>query len=983
MMRRLLGRSVPVACACALALAMVFATSTAARGQGVQNGVVTGTITSPDGATVPGATVSAQSPAQQGVKTAVSDINGVYVLRGLPSGQYVLTFELSGMGSVKKDATVGVGQTVTVDASMAPAGVSENVTVAAEAPVVTTPTVGANYTAKLVNTLPVGRTPFFIAELAPGLNSNAPNNGQVSVSGAFAYDNVFMVDGVDINDNIFGDPNDLFIEDAIEETQVLTSGVSAEYGRFSGGIINVVTKRGGDTFSGSFRTNLTNPAWTQETPFEKQNGIERTSKTSPIYEGTFGGPIARSKLWFFAAGRFQNQTTSRTLDETAIPYDFKEDNKRYELKLTATPLQNHTFSGTFTDNRETQTNVPTLSFAIDPRALITRKEPNDLFVVNYNGVLSPKLFVTAQVSQKRFRFDGAGGTSTNILDSPFISIGNISPGVLLYNAPYFDANDPEERNNRQITGSVSYFLSTPHFGSHDLKGGVEWFRATNTGGNSQSATGYVFDADYLTDVEGKPALDAQGRMIPVFVPGITQLENWLPTKGARIDIDTTSLYVHDRMTAGKHWTLDAGLRYERVRSDATGGIVGVDTDTWMPRLAATYDVNANGKLVLQTTYGHYSGKYSEAQFEGNTKVANPSELVFDYTGPAGQGVGFAPGFDVANYGDLQSGTFPTANVFFAPGLHSPVTREFTVSAGSQLTERVYGKLTYQWRSMHGFIEDFIDQSTGQVPVDLDGVPLGIFDRRVYRNSDVPQRDYQALLLQGQYRVNNRLTVQGHWTVMLRDEGNFEGEATNQPGTSSIYGNYPEVFSADRNFPIGRFDDFQRHKVRLWATYNVPLGRFGSVDVSGLYRYNSGLAYSLAAKNVDLTDAQLAIAEAAGYANVPNDGTQTLFFGKRGSQTFPGASLVDLSAQYGIPVWQTLRPYLKFDIYNLFNNDKLISWNTTVFPDFNGPTDGLGLPLNYIQGPNFGKPTSASNYPAWAPGGNDGGRTFRVAFGFRF
>ena len=219
--------------------------------------------------------------------------------------------------------------------------------------------------------------------------------------------------------------------------------------------------------------------------------------------------------------------------------------------------------------------------------------------------------------------------------------------------------------------------------------------------------------------------------------------------------------------------------------------------------------------------------------------------------------------------------------------------------------------------------------------------------------------------------------------MLKDEGDFEGENANQPAVPSLFGDYPQVFSAARNFPIGRFDDFQRHKIRLWATYNVPLGHAGAVDLSAMYRFNSGLAYSLAADNVDLTGTQVAIAQAAGYANTPNDGTQTLYFGKRGAQTFPGYSLVDFSAQYAVPVWQTLRPYLKFDIYNVFDNDKLVSWNTTVFPDFNGPVDALGLPLNYTKGPNFGKATSPADYPAWAPGGNDGGRTFRIAFGFRF
>ena len=72
-----------------------------------------------------------------------------------------------------------------------------------------------------------------------------------------------MLNGVDVNDNLFGSPQNLFIEDAIEETQVITSGITAEYGRFTGGVVNAVTKSGGNTFSGSFRTGFSNPSWTR------------------------------------------------------------------------------------------------------------------------------------------------------------------------------------------------------------------------------------------------------------------------------------------------------------------------------------------------------------------------------------------------------------------------------------------------------------------------------------------------------------------------------------------------------------------------------------------------------------------------------------------------------------------------------------------------------------------------------------------------
>src|SRR5206468_3756257 len=126
-----------------------------------------------------------------------------------------------------------------------------------------------------------------------------PNSNQVTIGGAFAYDTVFLVDGVDVNDNLFAQANPLFIEEGIREVQVASSGVGAEYGRFAGGVVNVVTQSGGNLFSGSVRTNLTNSAWSTETPFERARGTTRGSKVSPIYEGVAGGPIARDRLWYF------------------------------------------------------------------------------------------------------------------------------------------------------------------------------------------------------------------------------------------------------------------------------------------------------------------------------------------------------------------------------------------------------------------------------------------------------------------------------------------------------------------------------------------------------------------------------------------------------------------------------------------------------------------------------------------------------------
>ncbi|MEO8077307.1 MAG: TonB-dependent receptor, partial [Acidobacteriota bacterium] len=691
--------------------------------QGLQTGVVTGTISSSDGLSLPGATVSVVSPALQGTRTAVTDTNGNFVIRGLPPGNYTATVEMSGMATRRETIVVALGRTTTLDSMMTVAGVNESVQVAAEAsPIITNTVVGQNYRKAEIDALPVGRTPQYVAELAPNLTDNTPNTGQLQIAGGFAFDNVFLVDGVDINDNIFANPTNLFIEDAIDETQVLTAGISAEYGRFSGGVVNIVTKRGGNQFSGSYRANLSNPSWTDETPFET---TPRRDSLQGTHEATLGGPIIHDKLWFFLSGRSEKIDVPFSLVETRIPGSQRNDDKRVDGKVTWTVAKNHTFQGSFLNNETSQAgNRGISSQAIDPSVLVTRETPSKIGVFNWSGVLSPRLFATAQYSRKYFGFRNAGGSSTDLHDSPMRSRGAGIPGSRLFNAPYFDATDPEDRNNEQLAGSLSYFITSKGAGSHDVKAGFERFNSSDQGGNSQTSTGYVYWTPYLTNDSGAPVFGSNGRVVPVFDPNTTLVYNWIATRGAKIDIRTNSFYAHDRWAATKHLTLDLGARYERVRTEATGGIVGADTDTWVPRLAATYDLFGDGKWVIQGSYAHYSGKYSEAQFVNNTDVANPSLVIYPYNGPAGQGLDFAPAFDLSNLGEPIFGNFPTANVQFADGLHSPINKELTVSAGGEIGKRGYAKVTYVQRRLTGVLEDFIDRSTGQTEVVQGGIDYG-------------------------------------------------------------------------------------------------------------------------------------------------------------------------------------------------------------------------------------------------------------------
>src|SRR6185503_16201429 len=232
-------------------------------------GTLVGTVTS-DGKPLPGVTVTVTSPALQGSRTTVTGDAGGYQFPALPPGDYTVTFDLEGMHRIEKSAVVGLSQTARADAEMTLTSLAEEITVTASAPPeVETTEIAASFDVETINQLPTGRTIDDIVALSPGVTEAGPND-QLTISGSMSFESLFLVNGVVVNENVRGQPNPLYIEDAVQETTVLTGGVSAEFGRFTGGVVSTITKSGGNDFSGSLRDNLTNPSWTDETKFAGQ-----------------------------------------------------------------------------------------------------------------------------------------------------------------------------------------------------------------------------------------------------------------------------------------------------------------------------------------------------------------------------------------------------------------------------------------------------------------------------------------------------------------------------------------------------------------------------------------------------------------------------------------------------------------------------------------------------------------------------------------
>ena len=305
-----------------LLLIAVLGAGSPARGQAT-TGTISGQVLSSDGQSLPGVTIATTSPALQGVRTAVTSDSGDYLIPLLPPGTYSVSFELAGFQTVTRTQQVAGAYNAAVNVTLSPSGVSEVVSVVADAqPFVDTAQVATNFKQELMATLPSNRTIDAVMLMAPSVHATGPG-GAFSIAGALSYENVYTVNGAVIVENLRGSPYPLYIEDALQEVTVATAGVSAEYGRFAGGMVSAITKSGGDAFSGSFRTSFANDYWRSLTPAtsdpKRDRGAEKPG-TVPMYEATFGGPMRKQRLWFFSATRIKNEETARKTLLTNIAY---------------------------------------------------------------------------------------------------------------------------------------------------------------------------------------------------------------------------------------------------------------------------------------------------------------------------------------------------------------------------------------------------------------------------------------------------------------------------------------------------------------------------------------------------------------------------------------------------------------------------------------------------------------------------------------
>ena len=386
-------------------------------------GAIVGTVTSEDGAALPGVSLRLVDSDRGFDRTALSAGDGGYRLVALPPARYDLTASLTGFQTVKRAVRVELGRTVTNDIRMPVGEITDSIEVTAEAPQVdVTSAVGglSVQSDAFLAQLPVGRESTQIAFMLPGTTSgdrrfdagdrsydrsNTPGQELISIGGSSVSENLYLLNGLDITSfsNMMGST---FVPmEFVEEVQVKTGGYEAEYGRATGGVINMVSKSGSNTFHGG-GSMYWEPEGLQDTEPDSWDRHNSEGAHS-AFEGnaSLGGPFVRDRLFFFAFLRYidTSDASNRGSRDTVrtnngLYYGAKVDwNLTASHKLEGTYLVDETDfeRNLYTYDPENRVRGDDLGTGIEPRG-------GENLILKYNGIFGDNVLLSAQIGRNQF-----------------------------------------------------------------------------------------------------------------------------------------------------------------------------------------------------------------------------------------------------------------------------------------------------------------------------------------------------------------------------------------------------------------------------------------------------------------------------------------------------------------------------------------------------------------------------------------------------
>lgn len=621
--------------------ALMLSLSSTATGQSrVTGGDLQGSVRDASGAALPGTAITVTNVDTNVSRPSTSDDRGRYIVAALPPGTYTVTAAFPGFRSQRSDGiALTLGQSLDVDFVLAVAA-GEIVTVAASAPVVSASHIeaGSVISQREIQSLPTnGRNFIGFAVLAPGVSfDRTPLQGAAATSGLSfggqrGRSNNITVDGLDNNDPVMGAVRATFSQEAVREFQVLVDSYSAEFGKASGGLVNIVTKSGTNVVHGSAFLYGRDKSLNARNYFDRFDtfgspiDLDKPPFRQAQWGGTFGGPVRRDRTFAFLSYEGTNVTDARlvTIDPTAaallnrlgfpvalgnVPLEIRNTEVLGKVDHHWTPTRTMTvranyadvyhegiddFGGIVAKSRATVQIRDDWAISAAETDVVSRRWINE--VRGQYAYENQKINALDPVCGGPCTTVNLGGPTVEVTGVASVGRQRITPLLRL-------------TRRLQLVDTASYFRN-----AHHVKIGADYTTAVFPTRDNLLGAGFggrfIFSA--IPPLGVTSSLDGLAKGIPAaYVQGYGT-PNYPDERYGDL-----SLFVQDEWRHGR-LTIRPGLRYQVqfwqhatfTVSDVGGATLSYpmpqDRNNLAPRLGLAYDVTGAGRTIAHASYGRF------------------------------------------------------------------------------------------------------------------------------------------------------------------------------------------------------------------------------------------------------------------------------------------------------------------------------------------------------------------------------------------
>ena len=977
-MTRAFVKTLLLACVTLLLAGVVF-------GQAAQTtGRIEGTAKDQTGGVIPGVTVTINSAT--GTKSMITGDSGEFAFPFLTPGNYDIKAELEGFKTYEqKGITIRLGLTTTINLVLSPGEISEVVTVTGEAPLVdtTTTTIGSNISDTMYTSMPVRRNFANLFTFAPGVNDSGVGGSNPSIGGASGLENNYVVDGVNITNtgygslgaysNVYGSLGTGVNFDFVKEVQVKSGGFEAEYGQSTGGVVNVITKSGGNEFHGGVYFYVQpagwNAAYLQPNTYRVNKVSETISQQNYDVSFDLSGYLWKDKLFFYAGFDPQWQTVFRHApagygqDLLGInPYEQESHFYSWSAKATWVAHPNHTFEfSTFADPSN-RSEGPNRNMLVQGDGNYSKLHFGSWNVTGrYNGVLTNNWFLTGSYSRAFNRFEEAFrydlwqiGDYVQYFYQYYLPT---HPGATPRNVASVATGGPGFFENNNGTNNQFNIKTTFNFsagGEHTFDFGYAYedvsyiavrrytgpmvdvpayggFSGASTFGGSFRRQWYRMADGSYWDRNGDGTLDEADALV-------WQRRGNYNDPNISTSTKYHSFYLQDAWKISPQVTFKAGIRYD-YQKIAGGGPNSTDfvfDGNWAPRLGLIYDIKGDGKTKIYGSWGKFFQKIPQdlavralSVETGITSAFWADVSMTDFINGEMVAAGVTPYPGQGN--PLTLGLTGSTPTYVMPDTKAMYQNEFVLGFDHELSPTMSLGARYIWRTVGRNLEDVGSQTPEQWNTDEIGVyqyvitnpsaAMDIFDNAagVLGSDGIPdgfpdvQRSYNAFELTLEKRFAQGFQFLANYRL-AKVWGNWEGLFRNDNGQDDPF--------------ITSLFDFRDDASHVLAASYIPgylnTDRRHVLNFNGSYTMPNKLTFGIGARltsGYPLTPVGTHPASGYGDGEIPGvlpDGTHV-------TRGYAGRSdwinNIDMHADYPFTFGDNYRLRFAVDMFNVFNLKK--------------------------------------------------------------